>query len=83
MGLCCISTDCPCGGPREIIEEGANGCLIPVGDEAALAACLERLLADEALRTKLGHGARQRAEDFSPDIIFEKWQAFVEKVISE
>ena len=33
-GLACISTDCPCGGPRELIEDGANGFLVPLPPEA-------------------------------------------------
>ena len=83
LGLCCVSTDCPCGGPREIIDEGINGLLFPVGDENALAVCLDRLLKDTSLREKLEQGAKLKAEDFSPDRIFEQWQAFVEKIISE
>jgi glycosyltransferase involved in cell wall biosynthesis len=38
-----IATDCP-SGPREILEGGRFGALIPVGDEAALSASLRGLL---------------------------------------
>lgn len=31
-----VSTDCPCG-PAEILENGRWGCLVPVGDQVALA----------------------------------------------
>lgn len=44
-GLACISTDCPCGGPRDLIRDGENGFLVPVegaaskqGEPAAAAA---------------------------------------------
>ncbi len=43
-GLAVISTDCPCGGPRSVIEDGKNGFLIPPGDEKALTVALRRIL---------------------------------------
>ncbi len=43
LGRPAVSTDCP-GGPREVLEGGRYGPLVPVGDAAALAAALERLL---------------------------------------
>lgn len=38
-----VATDCP-SGPREILANGAYGTLVPVGDDAALAAALLRVL---------------------------------------
>ena len=42
-GLPCISTDCK-SGPSEIIEEGKNGCLYPVGDVERLAALMQQVV---------------------------------------
>ncbi len=39
-----ISTDCP-GGVREILADGAYGDLVPVGDAAAMAEAMEKVLA--------------------------------------
>lgn len=82
LGLCCIATDCPCGGPGAVIDEGENGCLIPVGDEDALTSRLRELLEDESKRRLMGQKARESAEAFSPERIFMQWQAYVEELIN-
>ncbi len=43
-GVACVSS--ACAGPKEIIEEGRNGWLYPIGDAAALAARLQTILDD-------------------------------------
>ncbi|MEI6536172.1 MAG: glycosyltransferase family 4 protein [Verrucomicrobiaceae bacterium] len=50
------------GGLPEIIEDSVTGFLVEAGDPVALAARLDELLADDALRRRMGIAARQRAE---------------------
>lgn len=52
------------GGPTEIIRPEVDGLLTPPGDPVALAATLDRLIADPALRTRLGAAARDRGRVF-------------------
>lgn len=48
-------------GTTFVNRDGESGLVVPPGDPTALAAALNRLLADEALRARLGAGARARA----------------------
>jgi glycosyltransferase involved in cell wall biosynthesis len=51
------------GGVPEIVDDGTTGLLVPPGDPAALAAALERVLADAALRTRMGAAGWDRVRD--------------------
>ncbi len=82
LGLPCISADCPCGGPAEIIEDGINGLLFPVGDEQALADAMRRLLDSPEQCTVFGKNARKTAESFRPDLVFRQWENYVKFVIA-
>lgn len=50
------------GGIPEMIEDGVDGLLVPMGDEAALAASLRRMLGDRAARVEMGRRGREKAE---------------------
>jgi glycosyltransferase involved in cell wall biosynthesis len=51
------------GGLPEVVDDGVTGLLVPPGDPAALAAALERLLADPGLARGLGEAGRRRAAE--------------------
>jgi len=55
-----VSTDLPTGVPW-VNRDGETGFTVPVGDVAALASALSRLLSDDALRARMGARARERA----------------------
>jgi glycosyltransferase involved in cell wall biosynthesis len=48
------------GGLAELVREGETGLLAPVGDDAALAAAIARLLTDKALAARVTRTARER-----------------------
>jgi len=51
---------------RHLIEPGQTGLVAPLGDRAALTRCIQRLLEDHHLAQRMGHAARQRAEQHFP-----------------
>lgn len=64
QALCCLST--AVSAIPELIRDGETGFLVPPQDPKALAAALERLIRDPALRQRLGQAGFQRVRaDFS------------------
>ena len=61
MGLPIVATDIR--GCRQVVDPGATGLLVPVGDPGALAAALRTLVDDPGLRTALGRAGRERAQE--------------------
>ena len=75
LGIPIVSTDCP-SGPAWILEDGAYGRLVPVGDGEALGDALLELLADDGQRRRYGRWGIVRAAEFSPAAIAERYLAF-------
>ncbi len=57
-GLPVIATDT--GGNPELVRDGENGLLVPVGDDDALALALAKLLASDELARQMGERGRWR-----------------------
>jgi len=76
LGMAVISTDCPCGGPRTLIQQGENGILIPVDDEDALVLALLQILQNKEYEEKLGKNASKLLEELSPEVVNAKWQQY-------
>lgn len=78
-GLAVVAT--AAGGPAEVIVDGRDGLLYPMGDVDALAATLRRVAADGDLRARLGLLARRRALEFSPGAIAPQMVALYEAAL--
>lgn len=75
VGLPCVSTDCP-NGPAELIEDGVNGSLVPVGDPASLAAAIARMADDPFFAKQCGENARHILETHSIENIVNQYLDF-------
>ena len=76
-----ISTDCP-HGPREILEAGHWGDLVPVGDVAALANAMRRSIRDSAQARVRADQARDHVKQFEAATITRKYEAAVLAALS-
>lgn len=82
VGLPCISTDCPCGGPRTIIEHREDGLLVPINDEKELERSILLLLEDKKFSNRISRNAKEKSEIFKPSYIFKQWKDYFVEVIS-
>jgi glycosyltransferase involved in cell wall biosynthesis len=78
-GLPVVAFNCDFG-PAEMVDNLVDGLLVPDGDAGALAAALDRIMGDAALRMRLGIAARQSATRFASPAIIEQWDRLVDDV---
>ncbi|GAB2495812.1 glycosyltransferase family 4 protein [Nocardiopsis aegyptia] len=78
VGVPAVSFDCP-HGPREIIEDGRDGLLVPDQDVDALAAALLRLVEDRDERVRMGREAVRSADRYAIGPIVRQWERFIEE----
>jgi phosphatidylinositol alpha 1,6-mannosyltransferase len=71
----------PAAGIAVNLRDGVNGLAFPPGDAAAMAAAMERLVHDSALRYRLAHGARAWAEARSWSIELDRLDASYREII--
>lgn len=71
-GLPIVSTDCPCG-PRELLEDGKYGSLVPMNDSMALATAMEY----ELVNKRLPEVQKLAAKRFLPKAAAEKFLGLV------
>lgn len=76
-GVSCISTDCPCGGPRELFAEELSDKLVQCGnvEELAEKICKALEAAENGIKEK------NRAEIFKPDRVNQTWKNYIDRLI--
>lgn len=79
-GLPCIATDCS-AGVRLLADDGAAAVLVPRGDADGLAAAMDRLMADPALRDELGGRARPAVEPYRIEPVLDRWEDLIARTL--
>ena len=71
-----------CSAVNELIQDGVNGCLCEEGSED-LAAKLDRLMGDRALRARMGQAARDSMKQYAPEAIWDAWENLLEEMAAK
>ncbi len=81
-GLPCVSFACPCG-PKDIINDGIDGLLVPNGDIEALADKICYLIENEDVCISMGQKAKENIKRFSEKNVMSQWQTLFDNLLSE
>jgi GalNAc-alpha-(1->4)-GalNAc-alpha-(1->3)-diNAcBac-PP-undecaprenol alpha-1,4-N-acetyl-D-galactosaminyltransferase len=81
-GLPVISTEYH-DGVRDIIDDGVNGVLVPVGEIKTMSLAMNRLMGDENERKRLGAKAVDILHQFGLEKIMGTWEGLIEREIVE
>lgn len=67
-----VSYACPCG-PKDIIDNGVDGFLVPQGNEAEMAEKINYLIENPEVRKKMGAAAYEKSKNYLPDKVIPLW----------
>ena len=80
MGLPIVSFACPCG-PRDVIHDGEDGFLIPMGEDDIFLKALSTLMASEEKRVYMGQRAREASARYEVDAVMNKWLTLFSELV--
>jgi glycosyltransferase involved in cell wall biosynthesis len=70
-------------GPRELIQDGVNGLLVPANSHAALTAALGRMMGDAPMRQRMASQAQLTLDKHSPELALARWEAVFAQAIAD
>jgi len=79
-GVPIVATDCDFG-PKEIVDNGKNGILVPSEDHKAMANAVIMLYKNNKLREKFINNGFKRVKDYDETRSFRMWNKFINNVI--
>jgi len=80
-GMAIVSYDCPTG-PADIVDDHANGLLVPPRDVERLSAALREMVESEALRQRCATAAVDTAARYTMDAVGPRWAALLEDLLA-
>lgn len=81
IGIPVVSTDCPCGGPEYLIENGKTGKLVPMGKTEELSNAVIEVLDNPQEAEEMAIHAMERMKEFYPEAIFPLWENYIQTYI--
>ena len=81
LGLPIVCTDCPCGGPKMLIQNNESGILVRINDKNDMVQAMNKILLDKEFSKRISLNAKREANKFKPYIIFNQWKDYVEELL--
>ena len=78
LGVPCISTDCPCGGPRELMKKET---LCRVNDKEMLKDLILKYANDKQKLKELSLYTKNKSIKFKNDIITKEWKNYIDQIM--
>lgn len=82
FGLACVSTDCPTG-PSELLQDGHNGLLVPVGEEEQITQALRKLIDGPQQREEMGRQASLTTQQYTAETIAAEWEELIRSLFRQ
>lgn len=82
-GFPCISSDCPIGGPKDLIDNGRNGLLFKVNDCDSLVSKMCLLADSDEIRKDISKANLNFSNKYSVKRIKTEWQNLINSVTSK
>ena len=83
IGLPCISTDCPCGGPRMLVKNKENGILVSVKSSSEILEAMKYMVTNPDEAVKMGKNAQNIKAEANVSAITKKWVDYIAECIGE
>ena len=81
-GLPCVTYDCD-AGPADIVRDGLDGAVVPVGDVRALSGKMKKLALDDGLRGEYSRKSREVVGRFSEEAVLGEWHQLFARCLAK
>ena len=79
-GLCIVTTGA--GGIPDIVRNGHDGLVVPVGDALAMCEAINRVISDPGLSGSLSRNARETSMKYDWQVVVPQWRRLFERAFS-
>lgn len=77
LGIPCVSTNCPIGGPKFLIKNNINGILVNVNDKDDMVKAIRRILNDDSFQDAISKNSNESMKKYNSKAITKKWEDFI------
>lgn len=83
IGMPCISTDCPCGGPRMLIREYENGMLVKTKSKDSIFKAMKYMVDNPHKAYQMGKKSQKIRAEADASAVVQTWIDYIEKIVGD